>query len=305
MNEKRRVTSSNYFIVCQTCLGCYRTNIEARGHECVKSSIIIEEFPQSFLLDLIRENKKLDKDFTGINIVFFSESGMVLNTSKVSKNGEFSYSKLPTKKGVLMMIQDNDGVLQGSKSITVKGQVTGVNKFINVDNTSFYIVDANNEKYLASKLSSKGNFQFEIKLEDYELVPRVKETPTFEEIKPSSENKVVSKNIYFESKKWELDAEGKKVLDELTILLKANPNLSLKIYAYTDSRGKTSDNLELSNNRAESVSIYLKSKGVSSKQFITKGCGESQLINHCANLVECSDEEHAVNRRIEFEFIWK
>ena len=31
-----------------------------------------------------------------------------------------------------------------------------------------------------------------------------------------------------------------------------------------------------------------------------KGYGETQLVNHCADGVKCSEEEHQLNRRSEF-----
>jgi outer membrane protein OmpA-like peptidoglycan-associated protein len=43
------------------------------------------------------------------------------------------------------------------------------------------------------------------------------------------------------------------------------------------------------------------SKGIAKKRITAKGFGETQLINRCANGVECSDEEHKQNRRTVFK----
>jgi len=45
---------------------------------------------------------------------------------------------------------------------------------------------------------------------------------------------------------------------------------------------------------------YLISKGITKKRLVAKGYGETKLLNHCKNGVECSEEEHQVNRRTEF-----
>jgi len=47
---------------------------------------------------------------------------------------------------------------------------------------------------------------------------------------------------------------------------------------------------------------YLISKGVKGDRLISEGYGESQTIMDCATK-ECSDEEHEINRRIEFVII--
>jgi outer membrane protein OmpA-like peptidoglycan-associated protein len=41
-------------------------------------------------------------------------------------------------------------------------------------------------------------------------------------------------------------------------------------------------------------------KGLNTTRIkLIKGMGESQLTNHCKDGVECSDNEHQVNRRVE------
>jgi len=44
-------------------------------------------------------------------------------------------------------------------------------------------------------------------------------------------------------------------------------------------------------------------KGVKKEQLVAKGYGETQLKNKCKNGVTCSEEEHAVNRRVEIKVL--
>jgi outer membrane protein OmpA-like peptidoglycan-associated protein len=50
---------------------------------------------------------------------------------------------------------------------------------------------------------------------------------------------------------------------------------------------------------------WLIENGVDKTRLTAKGYGESQLINKCADNVNCTAEEHQVNRRSEFIIIEK
>lgn len=92
--------------------------------------------------------------------------------------------------------------------------------------------------------------------------------------------------------------------DELYTYLNNNSGIQINLNGYSDSRGDAGYNLKLSTQRAESVKSYLVNHGVAANRIFVKGNGENNLLNHCADGVECSDEEHAVNRRVEFDFIY-
>jgi len=47
---------------------------------------------------------------------------------------------------------------------------------------------------------------------------------------------------------------------------------------------------------------YLISKGIKSDRLMSEGFGESKTIEDCVSK-ECTDEEHEINRRIEFVII--
>lgn len=91
--------------------------------------------------------------------------------------------------------------------------------------------------------------------------------------------------------------------DSIVQILKDNRALSVYITAHTDSRGSFSYNIALANKRALSMKRYLLNKGVSAGRIITKGLGESQLVNGCTDDVSCSEEQHALNRRVEMRLV--
>lgn len=111
------------------------------------------------------------------------------------------------------------------------------------------------------------------------------------------------KNIYYDFDKWDIRNDAILELDRLVWLFKDNPELTIEISAHTDSRGSDDYNLQLSQKRADAVVAYIIDRGVNPDMLISKGYGESQLVNKCVNGVPCTEEEHQENRRSEFKVV--
>jgi outer membrane protein OmpA-like peptidoglycan-associated protein len=78
------------------------------------------------------------------------------------------------------------------------------------------------------------------------------------------------------------------------------PEMKIEVRSHTDSRQTAKYNKKLSDKRAKATVAWLVKNGVDSTRIIGKGYGESQLVNHCADGVNCTEEEHQANRRSEF-----
>lgn len=112
--------------------------------------------------------------------------------------------------------------------------------------------------------------------------------------------------IYYNLNSDALTAQSRAVIDEkLLKLMITRPEIRVEISSHTDSRSSDDFNMELSVRRAKSVVEYLVSKGIKRSRLEYKGFGETQLINHCRNGVECTEEQHAQNRRTEFRVLPK
>ncbi|MEP7238022.1 MAG: OmpA family protein [Ferruginibacter sp.] len=109
---------------------------------------------------------------------------------------------------------------------------------------------------------------------------------------------IVLKNIFFESGKFELQAQSKSELNKLVTLLNDNPNLKIQIDGHTDNVGQEKDNQLLSTNRAKSVVDYLLSKAITAQRLTYKGFGSSKPV--AANTIE---QGKALNRRTELSII--
>jgi outer membrane protein OmpA-like peptidoglycan-associated protein len=115
--------------------------------------------------------------------------------------------------------------------------------------------------------------------------------------------KFVLENIFYDYDKWDILPESEVELNKLITVLNDNPSWKVELGSHTDARGSDSYNEILSQKRSDSAVDYIIKNGISKDRIIAKGYGESQLINHCKNGVECPDEVHRQNRRTEFKIL--
>lgn len=97
-----------------------------------------------------------------------------------------------------------------------------------------------------------------------------------DKIPTSKDVQIKLKNIYYDYDDTTLRAESFPELDKLAGMLQENPNLIIQINSHTDSRGSEKYNEKLSQGRANSVVVYLISKGITAERLIAKGFGESK-----------------------------
>ncbi|MEM9077475.1 MAG: OmpA family protein [Bacteroidota bacterium] len=113
--------------------------------------------------------------------------------------------------------------------------------------------------------------------------------------------KVKTENIYFDFDKFNIKSQAAEELDKLVGLMKANPEMVIRIESHTDSRGSRAYNKYLSDKRAKSSRDYIVSKGIDASRIESAiGYGEERLLNDCGDGIRCSKENHNLNRRSEF-----
>lgn len=106
--------------------------------------------------------------------------------------------------------------------------------------------------------------------------------------------------IYFDYNEYLLKENAVNTLNQNIEVLKNHRNFVIEITGYTDSRGSSIYNMELSAKRVNSVRRYLLSKGISDGRIIaTYSLGESKLANNCSDYIECEEQQHQLNRRVE------
>lgn len=96
----------------------------------------------------------------------------------------------------------------------------------------------------------------------------------------------------------QIDASGKRGLDEVAQVLRANPNLRVQIGGHTDSSGSDAYNRALSDRRAEAARTYLVSAGIAASRLEAEGFGESKPAAD-----NTTAEGRQANRRTEINIV--
>lgn len=104
--------------------------------------------------------------------------------------------------------------------------------------------------------------------------------------------------IYFELDRSELSMQARSTLDQKIPILRANPNLRIRIAGHADERGSDEYNQALGQRRAAAARRYLTSQGISEDRIEIVSFGESRPV-----AMGSDESAWAQNRRAEFEII--
>ncbi|MBU2997753.1 OmpA family protein [Cellulophaga baltica] len=254
--------------------------------------------------------------------------------NSATKKGFFT-SKRQSGKGVddIYSITELKS-LKYLKQIEIEGSVASKINNEPIVNTTIMLIDKNEQLIAEALTQSNGTYNFKQELEEgnYFVVAstddykeETKNLKITDATKKEKINFLLDKiaekievgtdlkkhlnldfdNIHFEFDKSVLLEESKPILDKIIALMKENPNLKIEIRSHTDAIGKASYNKILSKRRAKSTLKYFVDKGIDPSKLTSVGMGESELINDCVYSIECSEDEHQVNRRSEFIVIGK
>jgi outer membrane protein OmpA-like peptidoglycan-associated protein len=107
--------------------------------------------------------------------------------------------------------------------------------------------------------------------------------------------KVTLYGIFFDTDKSDLKPESKPALEEISKLLKADPQLNLYVVGHTDMQGSFQHNMQLSEKRAAAViADLIKSDGVAASRLTPVGVGPSAPVS-----TNKSEKGRKLNRRVE------
>ncbi|MDP4587136.1 MAG: OmpA family protein, partial [Flavobacteriales bacterium] len=213
---------------------------------------------------------------------------------------------VPSEKGLPIYIIDENGELL-EIAYTREG---GKFKFDELTPSSSYRFRLDEKEKRFTMVVMDGDKEVEIPIEAGEgFYERVKDTEALRLVNEKGEpivirtsERFIFQSIYFDFDQFELTAQAKEQLDLLVAILLRNPKLNINLSSHTDSRGTTEYNLNLSKKRAVSTLNYLLAKGINNERISAVGRGESELLNECADELECTEDAHAVNRRTEIVF---
>ena len=104
--------------------------------------------------------------------------------------------------------------------------------------------------------------------------------------------------VHFDTAKSNVKGTSAETLNKLAEIFKEYPKTVILIEGHTDSAGPDDYNMNLSKQRAESVTRYLVSQGIDANRFTTKWYGE-----HQPKADNSTAEGKAQNRRVELGII--
>ncbi|NNE56227.1 MAG: OmpA family protein, partial [Flavobacteriales bacterium] len=197
--------------------------------------------------------------------------------------------------------------------ITVMNHCTGEMSEVKTDYSGAYFIPVDKECEYTVR-ASKENFQslqtkFQPEINEsscHELNIGLQflgeETPPLLSADVVVENGMILElfHIYFDLDKARIKEDAIPDLKTLLTILQKHPEMRGELMAHTDSRATDEYNLDLSQRRADAAMQWLINRGIDPLRLTAKGYGETQLKNMCEDGVECSEQQHLRNRRVEF-----
>lgn len=220
-------------------------------------------------------------------ITIMNDRGEVVQTAKTDDRGHFDFTNLPADQAFIVSVNDvtDPGLVRFGK---------------------LYIKDENGKVVKILRLSAGGKFEFRILPLDRTTLGAVYVDDPWLQVlqmkaKASKDSLTIIENIYYDYGKWDILPGAENTLEKVVKVMQLDPSITIEVSAHTDARGSATDNQRLSQKRAQSAVDYLVKRGISKSRLTSVGYGETKLLNKCADGTECSEEEHAKNRRTEFK----
>lgn len=236
-----------------------------------ETSISKDEFK-----NCLKDNKSIQKE------IVYSDINFILKGNVVECNSPNGL------EGVDVVLKDKLNAAQKNTISDAKGGFV-----FHVKQASTYVLKGNKEGYFSS----------EVELATTQYNRNTTLFIDFEMCIDPCGKAIRLDNINFDLAKWDILPSSISDLQKVVKLMKDNPTIHVEMSSHTDSRGSFEYNQNLSQQRAQSTVNYLSSQGIATNRLIARGAGESELLNKCADGIECSEDQHRINRRTEFKVV--
>ncbi len=234
---------------------------------------------------LFGDNK--NNPLAGMKVMLLNDKFETIDSAMTTKDGDFTFKHLPYTKQILFTAENEKNILESFNNILV---------FDNEDNLIKLVSLVKGHRFNYKPLSTEQSLLSEVYVDDPWLSVMEREKNS-----KASASETIVENILFEFNKAALLPQSQQTLDKVILAMTANKDFKIELSAHSDSKGSDAYNLKLSEQRAASAKAYIISKGIAAERISAKGYGETKLLNNCGNGAICSEDEHAVNRRLEFK----
>ncbi len=201
-----------------------------------------------------------------------------------------AFTKQPISNVKVQLLDMNNEVLK-----TALSNSRGLYR-LDIDCASTYIIRASAPHYYSKEIFVTTPETPQSMQKDIELELRLTEVGVGDDLA-----KLLGLNpIYFDYDQSYIRPDAAVELTKVISAMRQVPEMVIDVRSHTDSRGDDDYNLALSERRAQSTVAYIVSKGIDASRITGQGYGELQLVNKCVNGMDCTQEEHQLNRRSEF-----
>ena len=197
-------------------------------------------------------------------------------------------TSLPVPNATVTLSDENMKVIK-----TVQADAEGKYDMGVVPTGKKYYVKAEAKDYQTKEIPVIADGKTDKKVVDIDIEKAIKEVRVGDNLADAFGIKL----IYFDFDKADITAAAEVDLAKIMDVLTQYPAMKLDVQSHTDSRGTAKYNMALSDRRAKATMNWLTANGVAKSRLSGKGYGESKILNKCTEGVECSEEEHALNRR--------
>lgn len=287
----------------------------------------------------------LDKDgapVEGVEVKIFEAGGDLIAITQTDEKGNYHFDLEKDKDYQVLAVTDGYEALENiytgdnydsNNKLNLQLEPVGKESFAlvedngskeGIENVLVTLVDNETGNKITTKTDSKGEFTISIKPDHSYTINLDKEGYYPKSIKIEAGKDLPEKvdlnqmgdfgmdyagykveKIFFELDSYSMTKASKKQADILVEVLKSNPKAFVTIKSYADCRGPNKYNISLSYKRSLAVKNYLIDSGVRGTRILTESLGATNFVNNCTTDEACTEAEHAMNRRSEFEIDFK
>ena len=191
-------------------------------------------------------------------------------------------------------------------STEINSELELINPPILKADEKYFIAKQNGMLIKALTNESSNNFKYTLLPTDIVQISNLPEIDPFLALADLKKEGLITVRdpIRYEVGKFDVSNDVAIELNRVIEVMKTDTKITVELASYTDALGEDKHNLQLSERRARAALDFLVAKGIDAKRIKAIGFGESKILNRCKNGIECSEEEHAYNRRTEFTFIY-
>ena len=241
------------------------------------------------LLDARKNHTALKKDVVGI-LAQSSDKNDVVKYTKVylfNYYGDSVYKSVTSSQGYFSF---RDVKLNQDFVLKVDNQMD----IVTSDPVALYNRDG---EFIMDGKTGSGGFLFPISTR---LANKLAYTDTVGHNKGAYEEIDVIKSLVFENDGKSLSSKDEQELAGIVSHMLKNKTLNIEFTAHTDSRMSSDLALEYTGNQVLALKAFFEKKGINPNRIFGVAKGNLQLRKPCSGNAECSDEDHHMNRRVEF-----